>query len=288
MKNIVLLPNTHKRIDRATLDELIARFVSHGCTITAPENTRAMLGTSPDVSYRGDSTLLDGAECVFVLGGDGSMIDAVRRCSGSGIPVAGINFGSVGYLAEIEIHEPSLIDKVIAGQFRVDRRIMLDAAIVRGGNRIPTKFPALNDVVINNGPVPHLMTFEIYADGILADVCRADGIVFATPTGSTAYSMSAGGPVLDPALDCICTTPICPLMLRGRPVVYSGGVVITIKNFNSRGNSHYLTTDSRDASEILAGDVIEIRRSNLTADLIRVKDEGFVSVLRRKMSGCER
>ena len=146
------------------------------------------------------------------------------------------------------------------------------------------QFTALNDVVLSNGPVARLLSFDISCNGVLMQSCRADGIIAATPTGSTAYSMSAGGPILDPELACICLTPICPHALNSRPVIVQSSAEICFTRITPRNTSVYLTCDGREAVELTAGETVRITRCEWTTDLIRVRGDGFLTALRRKMS----
>ncbi len=285
VKRVVLLPNTTKKVDGALLRNLIERVRSSGCTLVAPEDTasffadlEARVPTAPELS------LYEDADLIIVLGGDGSIIDASRRTVGKGIPIVGINCGRLGYLAEIEIGELELLDQVLSGAGSVEERIMLDVEILRGEEVVRFATPALNDVTLTNGPVPRLLSFDLYCNGAPVEHCYADGMILSTPTGSTAYSMSAGGPILDPCMDCICATPICPQSMNHRPVIFGGDSVLELYNMVSRGNQIYLSVDGREWTTLSDGDIVRIRHSSHRLSLIRVKNGGFLGALRRKLS----
>lgn len=285
MKNVVLMPNLSKQIDPVLVRNLVFRMCRVGCSVRSAEACCDFLSDMGDaVSFVEGDGLFNGADVLFVLGGDGSIIEAARRTVGFGIPIVGINCGRLGYLAEIEIEELDLVDQVLAGFGTIEERIMLDVEILRGDDVIVLPTPALNDVVLTNGPVPRLLSFELYCNGEPVENCYADGMIISTPTGSTAYSMSAGGPILDPCLDCFCTTPICPQTMNNRPVIFRGDSVLELHNMRSRGSSIYISEDGRDYLELQAGDVVRIRRSDCRIPLIRVKNGGFLSALRRKLS----
>ncbi len=285
LRNIVFLPNTSKPIDSALVHKLIYRMRSLGVTIRADAACREYLPPDTECAFfTEDASLFDGADAVLVLGGDGSIIEAARRSLGFGVPIAAVNCGRLGYLAEIEIEELALIDQVIAGAYTVENRIMMDVEIIREDASIRFETPALNDVVLSNGPITRLLSFELWCNGELVENCYADGMILCTPTGSTAYSRSAGGPILDPMLDCVCVTPICPQTMTSYPVIFGGDCVLELKNMTSRGNDVYISVDGRDYLTLNGGDIVRIRRSASKTSLIRVKEGGFLRALRRKLS----
>ncbi len=224
------------------------------------------------------------SDLVIAFGGDGTIIKAAREFSPYGTPVLGVNTGTLGYLAELSPDEFELMEKVIRGEFRIDERMMLDVLIHREGNTISPELPALNEIVLANGPVSRLFKYDLYSDGVQVQSARADGIIIATPTGSTAYSLSAGGPIADPSLECIITTPICPFTLNQRPVIYSSRTNIEICSVSCRENNIYLTVDGADIFQILQNDRIQIKKSETSAKLVRLRNRSFLEILHEKMS----
>ncbi|MBE6560910.1 MAG: NAD(+) kinase [Ruminococcaceae bacterium] len=289
VENVILLPNTSKKIDPVLVQSLVQRISAAGCRILCGEESRAFLEPLTDsVRFCMENELFANGDMIFVLGGDGSIIEAARRCrcSGRNIPIAGINCGRLGYMAEIEINELELVDQILAGKGEIEERIMLDATIIRGDTVLRAEIPALNEVVLTNGPVPKLLSFELYCDGELAENCYADGMILSTPTGSTAYSLSAGGPVVDPRMDCICATPICPQTMNNRPVLFDGASVLEWRNMitRSKDTKVYLSIDSRESYVLEEGDAVRITHSSCRTSLIRIKKGGFLSALRRKLT----
>jgi len=253
-----------------------------GCRIiTSREQDDLLWGIAEYVS---SETEYAEAELVIAFGGDGTIIKAAREFSAYDTPVLGVNTGTLGYLAELSPDESTLLRQVINGEYHIDDRMMLDVKIHRGDEVISAKLPALNEVVIANGPVSRLFRYDLYCDGIQIQSCRADGIIIATPTGSTAYSMSAGGPVADPSLECIITTPICPFTLSQRPVIYSSKTNLEIRSVSCRENSVYLTIDGDDIFKIMPDDIIQINKSCTRAQLVRLRRRSFLEVLHEKMS----
>ncbi len=283
--NLLLIPNTQKRIDHDKLFSLIKRLKDGGCSVGVLKDAVSATEFLGEMVYVIDNiSEVACCQAAVVLGGDGSIIDAAHRVMGFDIPIIGINFGHVGFLTEIELGELDLIDRLISGDYTTDERMMLDAVVVDRDGKERVKYTVLNDLVLTNGPVARLITFDVYCDGVKVQTCRADGSVIATPTGSTAYSLSAGGPVLDPTLEGICFTPICPHTLSSRPVVFRGNSEITVSNIKNNNSSVYLNADGRDVIHINEGDSISIRMSEYKIKLVRFKGYGFLSVLNAKLS----
>lgn len=285
--NVLLVLNTKKNIKRESICDLSSRLEKFGCRIFIfPDAQELFFASCPDsrVGIIEKHCQLRDIDVAFVLGGDGSIIEAASKTCEFGIPIVGINFGHIGYLAELETGELDLIDRVIRGDYEIDERMMLDAKIIRDKNEIKLPIHALNDIVLSNGPIARILTFDILCGGFKLQTCRADGVIIATPTGSTAYSMSAGGPILDPKLDSICITPICSHALNSRPVILTGDSIIELSNIVSVKNSVYLTVDGREAEMLIPGDRIVISRSKLKTKLIRLKNNGFLGVLKNKLS----
>lgn len=282
MHKVLLIPNTTKNIPLEQIEKIIERWESNGCRLyTLAECGTYLNGRVPVTPDEKRETW----DAACVLGGDGSIIDAAHRLYGRNIPIVGINFGHLGYLTEMEAGEITLIDRIAAGEYTLDHRMMLNIEILDADGNVRRSQTALNDAVLSNGPIARLLTFDIICSGILMQTCRADGIIAATPTGSTAYSMSAGGPVLDPALECICLTPICPHTLTSRPVIVRSGSEICFTGISAANTSVYLTSDGREATELAPGESVRITRSAWSTDLIRVRDDGFLMALQRKLSG---
>ena len=224
------------------------------------------------------------AECIVVLGGDGSLLDAARRAAPLGKPLLGINMGHLGYMAELEIGELSELSKIVSGDFEIDERLMLSVSVHTQTGGLKSEAYALNDAVISNGSVARIVDLELYEGGEFVSNYRADGLIVATPTGSTAYSMSAGGPITDPHLDCLLVTPVCPHSLTARPLLFRADTVVEIKNICQREKMLYLTVDGRNNFEIYRGDVVRVTRSEMVTRLIRLHKGGFYNRLQHKMN----
>ena len=285
-KRIVLVPNTEKNIDPGWMNSLVLHLRDLGCEMRAPDACRSMFSAAEEcIAFHTDKdSLYERAELILVFGGDGSIIRAARESVGREIPIAGINCGRLGYLAEIESNETDLLDAIVAGEGIIERRIMLDVQVLREDNILGVTTPALNDIVLTNGPLPKLLSFGLFCNGELVENCFADGMILAAPTGSTAYSMSAGGPILDPCLNCICATPICPQTMNNRPVIFSGDSVLEFRNIKCRGNTAFLSVDGQESIMLHPTDTVRVFRSPYHTNLIRIKKGGFLSALQRKLS----
>ena len=232
--------------------------------------------------YLPPEELYSEAELILVLGGDGAMLDAARRAAFRGTPILGINMGRVGYMTELEMDELELLDRVFEGKARTDPRTLLQVEVCSraGQNKLCTY--ALNEAAITGGSAARIVDLELSDGEELIDTYRADGILVATPTGSTAYSLSAGGPIVDPKLSCFCVTPICSHLLLARPLVFPDTATLKIKNVCSRERVLHLTVDGRSTFDLYFGDTVKITRSPMQVKLLRIKEESFYSKIRMK------
>lgn len=294
IETLAMVINTQKDMGLQTAADTLG--VLRDCPVKVRLSDRfrgtALADTAENLCFCRDEELLDGADCVLVLGGDGSVIKAASSASVRRLPVLGINLGRVGYLAEVERGELSLLPALCRGEYRIERRMMLDVCVIRDGRTIHTMKPALNDAVISNGAISHMVDLSVSAgtgNGIRQFVANfhADGVIAATPTGSTAYSMSAGGPVIDPGLDCICLTPVCSHSLTARPMLLSPMSVLSIENICTREDNTYLTVDGGENFKLLQHDVVSIAKSEIETQMIRFRESSFYSLLNRKMSHSE-
>ena len=223
------------------------------------------------------------AEIIVILGGDGTILESARRAVPSGKPMLGINLGRVGYMAELEVNELDRLSDLVNGNYELDERMMLKVELLDKDGRSKNVSFALNDAVISNGSVARIVDLLLYEDGREISRYRADGLIVATPTGSTAYSMSAGGAIVDPRLSCVCVTPICPHSLVSKPFVLPDDAKIEIKNICQREKVLFLTIDGKSNYEVAYGDVVRITKFNLRAKLIRLKKNDFYTRLRSKI-----
>ena len=223
------------------------------------------------------------SDILIVLGGDGTILEAARRAAQRGTPILGINLGRLGYMAELEMSELDNLSCLFTGNYKIDKRSMRRVELLSGGE-LKSFCYALNDAVISNGSVSRMIDLELSEGGVPVTTYRAGGLIIATPTGSTAYSMSAGGAIVDPRVPCFCATPICPHSFIARPIIFSDESVLEVRNVCVREKMLYLTVDGRMNFELYRNQVVRITKSNLQTGLIRLKPCGFYRKLRQKMS----
>ena len=236
------------------------------------------------IGYIPIEEIYESSDIIAVLGGDGTILESARRAAPAGIPILGINLGRIGYMAELELDELDRLSEVVGGNYTLDKRMMIKVDVSDRDGKKKFSSYAVNDAVISNGSIARIIDLALYEGGSLISNYRSDGIIISTPTGSTAYSMSAGGSVVDPRVDCICVTPICPHALGSRPIIFPKTAEIEVKNICQREKTIFLTLDGRVNQEISFGDTVKITRSELETCLIRIKNNCFYSQLRKKMN----
>ncbi len=280
---IALAPNAKKDKDLAHTRAVLAALGTLPVTIYLCEDLIGEIGRVPEnVMFCTSEMLCEDADCVLVLGGDGSVIKAAAEASPRGIPILGINLGRVGYLTALEPDALNELARLCTGDYRVEERMMLDARIYRSGVCVRTLPAALNDAVISNGAISHMVELEVSCDGEFFRGYHADGIIVATPTGTTAYSMSAGGPIVAPTLDCICMTPVCSHSLSARPMLFAPTSTLSIENVCVREDNTYLTVDGTENYKLLQGDTVVICRAETVTKLIRFGHDSFAMQLNKK------
>jgi NAD+ kinase len=233
-------------------------------------------------TYMSYDEIYSRSDLIIAIGGDGVMLEVARRATPCGIPILGINMGRVGYMTELEMNELDLLEKIFAGEFYLDERAMLRVDIRSNKGQSRFSAYALNEAVIANGSTARIIDLELSDNGRLVSEYRADGLVIATPTGSTAYSLSAGGPIVDPKLSCFCVTPICPHSLVARPLVFPDSATLEIKNICVREKILHLTVDGKATFDLFFGDTVVITKASISTKLLRIKDEDFYSKIRMK------
>ena len=223
----------------------------------------------------------EGTQLLIVLGGDGTLLSAARALKGRDIPLFAVNLGNLGFLTAIKVDElyPQL-ERVLAGDYRVSRRRMLHTELWRG-KQLCCSYEALNDVTLAKADIARIIDLEVQVDDRFMCLYKADGLIVSTPTGSTAYSLSAGGPIMVPTVDALCITPICPHMLTNRPVIVPDQAVIQVTMCGD--NTTFLTVDGQVGEQLHIGDRVVCRRSEHTVELIQPGDVSFFDVLREKL-----
>lgn len=234
------------------------------------------------------SVVEQGFECAIVLGGDGTILHAITPLVYYQIPILGVNMGTVGFLAGVELEELEFaLDSLLQEKYEYDDRIMLEGTVYRNGQEI-FQSAGVNDIAISRSGFSRIIRFKIWVNGELVDSYGADGVVIATPTGSTGYNLSAGGPVVSPCSDVLIITPISPHSLTSRSIVVSGDETVMLE-VERIGQNHmeeaFITVDGQHGTRLKGNDRIEIKRAKVKTRLLKVGTTGFYEVLRSKMGG---
>lgn len=224
---------------------------------------------------------LHNSDLVICFGGDGTILHMAKAATRAGLPLLGINIGTMGFMAELESTELNQLARIAAGDYTIDERMMLDVTVHRDRDIIFHDI-CLNDVVVTKGAIARIVHLNVECDGVKAMECGGDGVIVATPTGSTAYSLSAGGPIVEPEARNIIITPICAHMVGTRCIVTSEKRVITVGLTKNARRNAFLSVDGGKALRMNLGDVATIKKSHLTTKLVRLKDRSFFDVVSTK------
>jgi NAD+ kinase len=278
--NIGIIVNPHKTGSLPTLHALRSALKSRGCETVLEEETAVLAGEKGGIPASEFSNHID---ITAVLGGDGTMLNALSRLGNFEKPVAGINIGTLGFLTSCKDDELDIFAAAVAeGRYTTSVRTLLEAIVYRKGQPGET-FVALNEVTLARGDTGRLVSLRAQVDGELLNDYRADGLIVATPTGSTAYSLSAGGPLIAPSAAVFVITPICPHSLSQRSLVLSDESVIGLSSEDPESGPMLFTVDGRDSTRIEPGDRIEVKKSPRTFRLLRLEDHSFYQALRQKL-----
>jgi NAD+ kinase len=220
---------------------------------------------------------------VVVLGGDGTLLGAARKVAAYGVPILGVNLGGLGFLTEIPIKRVfPVIEMMLRGELEIEERLMLETRVLRERKEV-CRFVVLNDVVINKGPLARIIDLDVYINDGFLTTFRADGLIVSSPTGSTAYNLSAGGPVLYPTLESFILTPICPFALTNRPIILPDSHVISIRLTKGGEEQVSLTFDGQLGFKFSYGDVVQVHKSDKKIKLIKSPDQSYFEILREKL-----
>jgi len=283
MKKIGIICKQGRKEPQEILQELLPLIKKNGCETFVDSETAAAL----KIKGFSREEIASNVDLVLVLGGDGTMLSVSRLVAEQGIPILGINLGSLGFITEVSRDEIfSTVNKMLNEGCAIEERLMLSAAVHRDGKKL-TEYTVLNDVVINKGAVARIIDLETNVNGSYVTTFKADGLIISTPTGSTAYSLSAGGPILYPTLESIVLTPICSHTLTNRPIVLPDDFKIEIIIKKISGDV-FLTLDGQVGFSLMTGDVIEINKAAYKTKLLVPIERDYFRVLRTKLKWGER
>ena len=284
---VVLSPNPYRDrgLKAAQAAEKILRSVGVETVMCLPFPVEGgSLDLPMHIRFKNTQEELKSADMLICFGGDGTILHAAKDANACHVPVLGVNLGSVGFMAELEQGELSMLSRLAAGKYTIESRMMLDVVVRREGKIVYSDL-ALNDAAVTKGAVARVVDLEVYGDKVLISSFSADGVIISTPTGSTAYSMSAGGPIVEPTAENIIVTPICPHALSARSFVLGRGRLLSVKLGRMVRKTTYLSVDGGKAFRLNGGDVVEARESKSKTQLVRVTGRTFYEILNHKLGG---
>ncbi len=272
---VAVIPNLDKHGSVDVVEKLGKILKNEKIEAFVPDNICAT-----GFNHLPEDELYKKADMIITIGGDGTIIRYAKRAALDNKPVLGINAGRMGYLANIEQNELGLISKLKTKEYFIERRMMLSVSVVENG-KVISSYNALNDAVITSGFISRIVDIQVYVGNDSINY-RADGLIVSTPTGSTAYSMSAGGPIIDPLTENFCITPICSHSLSAKPILLGADNTVRLRAFSKKRTDIYLTVDGRKVSALKPYTEVIIKRSDKYAQLIRLNDRSFYKTLSYK------
>lgn len=280
---IILTPNPYRDRNFQTVREAMRILTQAGAEvkICLPFEVDRGYELPRDIRFCRLDRELPTANMVICFGGDGTILHMAKAATRSGVPILGVNIGTMGFMAELESSELQELSRVASGDYEIDDRMMLDVTVHRDRDIIFHDI-CLNDAAITKGAVARIVHLKVDCDEIQALECGGDGVIVATPTGSTAYSLSAGGPIMEPEAKGILITPVCAHEVGSRCIVVSDSRVVNVGLMHNARRNAFLSVDGGKATKINMGDVITIRKSNLTTKLVRLKSRSFFDVVNMK------
>ena len=283
MKKIILTPNPYRDKNFQTVRTAIKVLRDAGMEpkLCLPFEVDRNYELPKDLHFHKLDRELQNAELVICFGGDGTILHMAKAATRRNVPILGVNIGTMGFMAELESTELDQLARLANDDYYLDNRMMLDVVVQRDRDIIFHDI-GLNDVVITKGAIARIAHLAVKCDGVEAMQCGGDGIIVATPTGSTAYSLSAGGPIVEPEASNILITPICAHDVMSRCIVASDKRVITVELVHNARRNAYLSVDGGKALRLNLGDVVTVRKSKLETKLVRLKDRSFYDVVNMK------
>ena len=283
MKHVILTPNPYRDKDFRTVRAAMSILKDAGieAKVCLPFDVDKSFELPKDIRFHRLDREIGNAEMVICFGGDGTILHMAKAATKRDIPILGVNIGTMGFMAELESSELDQLALIAEGKYKLDHRMMLDVTIQRDRDIIYHDI-CLNDVVITKGAVARIVHLQVKCDGVCALESGGDGVIIATPTGSTAYNFSAGGPIVEPDAKNIIITPICAHEMGSRCIVASDRRTVTVEMIHNARRNAYLSADGGRAVRLNMGDVATIRKSNLETKLVRLKDRSFYDVVSAK------
>ena len=283
MKNVILTPNPYRDRNFQTVRSAIQILKDAGMrpTVCLPFDVDKSFELPKDIRFSRLERELPGADVVVCFGGDGTILHTAKAATKRGLPILGVNIGTMGFMAELESTELHRLAQLASGDFTLDNRMMLDVTVQRDRDIIFHDM-CLNDVAVTKGAIARIVYLSVECDGVQAMTCGGDGVIVATPSGSTAYSLSAGGPIVEPDARNIIITPVCAHDMGSRCVVASDRRVVTVRMVQNARRNAYLSVDGGKALRLNMGDVATIRKSRYETKLVKLNNRSFYDVVNAK------
>ena len=283
MKHVILTPNPYRDKGFQTVREAVRILKEAGVEtkVCLPFEVDRSFELPRDIRFHRLDREIQNTELVICFGGDGTILHMAKTATRKNVPILGVNIGTLGFMAELESTELNMLAKLAKDEYSFDKRMMLDVVVQRDRDIIFHDI-GLNDVAITKGSIARIAHLGVKIDGAEALQCGGDGVIVATPTGSTAYSLSAGGPIVEPDATSMLITPICAHDVAARSLVVSEKRVITVEMSKNARRNAFLSVDGGKALRMNVGDVATIRRSSLVTKLVRLKDRSFYDVINMK------
>lgn len=283
MKNVILAPNPYRDKNFQTVRNAVEVLKGAGLNprVCLPFDIDRSYELPKDIRFHRLDREIANAEMVICFGGDGTILHMAKAATKRDIPILGVNIGTMGFMAELESTELDKLALLADGNYMLDSRMMLDVTVQRDRDIIYHDI-CLNDVVITKGAVARIVHLKVNCDGVCAMESGGDGVIISTPTGSTAYSFSAGGPIVEPDARNIIITPICAHEVGSRCIVASDRRTVTVEMVHNARRNAYLSADGGRAVRLNMGDIATIKKSNLETKLVRLKDRSFYDVISAK------
>lgn len=283
MKKIILSSNPYRDKNFKTLRQAMALLTAAGieCKVCLAFDVESRSDLPKDLVFCDLEEALHDAELLICFGGDGTVLHTSKAATKAGVPILGVNIGNMGYLAEVDSDSLQSLEKLASRDYFLERRMMLDVTVERDGETIYEDI-ALNDAVVTKSAVARTVHLNVSSDEQQAICLSGDGVIICTPTGSTAYSMSAGGPLVEPTARCIVVTPICAHDMMSKSLVLSSERTVTVTSARPGRKTAYLSVDGGRAVKLLSGDIVRIRQSRYDTQFLRLRDRSMFEIINEK------
>ena len=283
MNKFAVIPNLTKKNSEKVAYAVCERLFQLGADVFLPEEIKGEFDGLEKAAFLPDSDIIKACSAIIAVGGDGTILRCAKEAAKYNKPVLGINAGTLGYMAGLEKHELALLEKLISGEFKIDKRMMLKVTI-DAGNKFNGTYYAINDAVFSRGSQLKMIKTKVYCDSYLVNNYLADGLIISTPTGSTAYCLSAGGPVVDPVIESILLTPICTHSLFARSLIFRPDSKLLVQPDESCCDDFFFSCDGEEAIKLESDYKVSIERAEGYAQLIRIKSDTFIDILNKKLA----